>query len=230
MNLNAILGVACVISLTLPVVVIFYNRFYTHRCLAALLAYYLLAFMDNFFNENYIHVSAKLNRVINLADNYAYVPLLLTALLFFCPDKPYQKKVRLITYVFMAYEVLIISIHGFTLNSVIYILGPGVGIIIGYSLHLFMRHTKYSIYYNKNHGRALIMAAVFFDSSSYAMIYFFAYILKTPYQDQVFSLYYIASIVSSLAMAIGLFMMRNRMKELESIKTTRKELALFFGQ
>ena len=229
MNLNAILGLACVISFTLPVIVIVFNRYFTHRSLAALLAYYLLVFTDNFFNDNYIHVSKKLNWVVNLVDNYTYLPLLLTALLFFCPGKQLQKKLRLFTYVFLAYEVLIISILGFTLNSVIYILGPGLVVIAVYSFYLFTHHAKFSIYHGKSPGKALVMASVFFDSASYIVIYFFAYILKTTLED-VFTLYYIASIVSSVAMAIGLQMMRNRIKELESLQTTRKELALFFGQ
>lgn len=229
MNPNAILGVACVISFTLPVAAIVYNRYYTHRSLAALFAYYLLVFIDNFLNENYIQVPAKLNGAINLVDNYAYAPLLLTALLFFCPGKQLQKKLRLFTYCFLAYEALIISILGFTLNSVIYILGPGLIVIAVYSFYFFTHHAKFSIYHGKNPGKALVMASVFFDSASYVVIYFFAYILKTTMED-VFTLYYISSIVSSVAMAIGLHMMRTRMKELESLQTTRKELALFFGQ
>jgi len=230
MNWDATLGVICVIAFTLPVVVIFYNRYYTHRSLAAMLAYYLLIFIDNLFNENIIPVSVSFNRMLTLIDNYASVPLMLTALLFFCPNKYKQGKVRLLTLLFIAYEILIIALYGFTKRSVIYIMGPGVCTILIYSFYLFVRQVRFSIFHGKNYGRVLMLCAIVFDCSCYLLIYFFTYIQKTPFKNDVFKLYYISSVVSSILMAIGLHMMRTRMKELKSLKTTRRELALFFAK
>lgn len=230
MNWNATLGVACVVSFTLPIVVIIYNRYYTHRSLAALLACYTLMFIDNLIGEGMIPSTPAVSNVINLIDNYTNIPLFLMTLLFFCASKQRQGKIRLLTLLFVAYEILIIAMHGFTLNSVIYILGPGVCIVLVYSFYLFVRQIKFSIFHGKNHGRVLMLVAIVFDCSCYALIFFFQYIQKTPYQNDVFRLYYISSIVSSILMAIGLHMMRVRMKELQSLKTTRKELALIFGQ
>src|SRR6266498_2434507 len=97
MKWDAILGVACVITVTLPIVVILYNRYYTHRSLAALLAYYTLIFIDNLFGEGIIPSTPALSRVINYIDNYSNIPLILAALLFFCPTKQRQNKVRMLT-------------------------------------------------------------------------------------------------------------------------------------
>lgn len=228
MNLDATLGVVSIIAFTLPIAVIFYNRYYTHRSLAALLAYYAFILIDNLFGT-VINSAPVLGRVINYIDNYANIPLLLTALLFFCPSKQRQGKVRMLTLIFLAYEIVIIAVYGFTLNSIIYIMGPGVGIVLLYSFYLFVRQIKFSIFHGKNHGRVLMLISIVFDFSCYGLIYFFQYIQKTPYQSDVFRLYYISSIISSILMAIGLHMMRVRMKELQSLKTTRRELALFFG-
>jgi hypothetical protein len=170
-----------------------------------------------------------LARVINYIDNYTNIPLILTALLFFCASKQRQGKIRLLTLIFVAYEIVIIAVYGFTLNSIIYIMGPGVGVVLLYSFYLFVRQIKFSIFHGKNHGRVLMLISIVFDFSCYGLIYFFQYIQKTPFQNDVFRLYYISSIVSSVLMAIGLHMMRVRMKELQSLKTTRKELALIFG-
>lgn len=228
MNWDATLGVASVIAFTLPIAVIFYNRYYTHRSLAALLAYYAFILIDNLFGT-IINSAPVLGRVINYIDNYANIPLILTALLFFCASKQRQGKIRLLTLIFMAYEIVIIAVYGFTLNSIIYIMGPGVGVVLLYSFYLFVRQIKFSIFHGKNHGRVLMLISIVFDFSCYGLIYFFQYIQKTPFQNDVFRLYYISSIVSSVLMAIGLHMMRVRMKELQSLKTTRKELALIFG-
>lgn len=228
MNWNAILGVTCVITFTVPIVVILYNRYYTHRSLAALLAYYIFMFIDNLFGT-VLPSASSFGTIINYADNYTNIPLVLTALLFFCPSKQKQGKVRIVTLLFIAYEIVIIAVYGFTFKSITYIMGPGAGVIMIYSFYLFVRQIKFSIFHGKNHGRVLMLASLVFDWSCYGLIYFFQYIQKTPFESDVFRLYYISSIVSSVLMAIGLHMMRARMKELKSIKTTRKELALFFG-
>lgn len=228
MNWDATLGVASVIAFTLPIVVIFYNRYYTHRSLAALLVYYAFILIDNLFGT-IIPSTNMLSSVINYIDNYANIPLLLTALLFFCPSKQRQGKVRMLTLIFLAYEIVIIAVYGFTFKSITYIMGPGCCVVLIYSFYLFVRQIKFSIFHGKNHGRVLMLISIVFDFSCYGLIYFFQYIQKTPFQSDVFRLYYISSIISSILMAIGLHMMRVRMKELQSLKTTRRELALFFG-
>jgi len=230
MNWSSILGVVCVVSFTMPTVVILYNRYYTHRSLTALLVYYVIVFADNLFNENFVPTTASLSWTLSLIDNYAYPPLLLTALLFFCPSKQKQTKVRWLTLLFVIYEAVIIGVLGFTFNSVVYIAGVGVLIVLIYSFYLFVRQVKFSIFHRKNHGRVLMLAAIVFDCSCYSLIYFFNYIQKTPYQNDVFKLYYISSIVSSILMATGLQLMNKRMKELQAIKITRKELAMIFHQ
>jgi hypothetical protein len=230
MNLDTLLGVLCVISFTLPIVIIIYNRYYTHRSLAALLVYYCLVFIDNLLNENLAPSTPSLNFIVSLIDNYTYTPLVLTSLLFFCPIKQKQNKIKILTALFLAYEFVVIAVFGFTLKSVVYISGLGVGIILLYSFYLFIRQVRFSIFHGKNHGRVLMLAAIVFDSSCYSLIYYFGYIQKTPYQNDVFKLYYISSFVSSILMAVGLQLMNKRMKELRAIKITRKELAMIFNQ
>jgi hypothetical protein len=229
MNWNALLGVVCVATYSLPIVIIIYNRYYTHRSLTALLIYYILVFTDNLVSENYIPSTSAVSRVISLIDNYTYVPLMLTALLFFCASRQKQKKLRLLTLIFLVYEVAIISVFGFSFNSIVYISGAGVLTLLIYSFYLFVRQVKFTIFHGKNQGRLLMLAAIVFDCSCYSLIYFFNYIEKTPYQNDVFKLYYISSIISSLLMATGLQLMHKRMKELQALKITRKELAMVFS-
>ncbi|MGZ8545632.1 MAG: hypothetical protein ACXWV0_10065, partial [Flavisolibacter sp.] len=65
--------------------------------------------------------------------------------------------------------------------------------------------------------------------ASYALIYFFYYLQQTPYTSDVMMLYYISSLLSAVVMAVGLQLIRKRLKELQSVQVTRKELAIFFG-
>jgi hypothetical protein len=229
MNWNTVLGAACIICYLLPVVVILYNQYFTHRSLAALLIYYSIAMIDNLLGEGYIPSTPGISKFVGLLDNYLDVPLMLTGLLFFCPGRQGKKKIQTLTLVFIAYELVITCIYGFSRNAIIYIMGVGVCVVVVYSSYLFVRQVKFSIFHGKNYGRVLMLSAVLFGYSCYLLIYYFHYIQKTPYRSDVFMLYYISSIIFSVLMALGLQLMRVRMKELESVKTTRKELALFFG-
>lgn len=230
MNWNTILSILCILSFTLPIAVIIYNRYYTHRSLAALLIYYSIVLIDNVLAEKIIPASTDVRRYVGLFDNYADIPLMLTGLLFFCPSKVKQQRIQLFTYLFIAYELVITFIYGFSRTSVVWIMAPGICIIVVYSFYLFLRQVKFSVFHGKNHGRVLMLAGILFGYSCYVLIYYFHYIQQTPFIADVFILYYITSIISSVLMAIGLHMMRTRMKELQSLKTTRKELAIFFGQ
>ena len=229
MNWNAILGIACIVSFAFPIVVIIYNRYYTHRSLAALLIYYTLILIDNLFAENIIRVSPSVSSFVGVLDNYCDIPLMLTALLFFCPSKQKQYSIRFLTYIFIAYEIAIAIYFGFSRSSVIYILGPGICLVLIYASYLFVRQVKFSIYHGKNHGRMIMLSSILFVYACYFLIYLFHYVQKTPYKADVLMLYFIASIISSIVMAVGLHLMRRRMKELESLRVTRKELAIFFG-
>ena len=229
MSWNAILGIACIVSFAFPIVVIIYNRYYTHRSLAALLIYYTLILIDNLFAENIIRVSSSVSSFIGILDNYCDVPLMLTALLFFCPNKQKQTSIRFLTYIFIAYELVIATVFGFSKESITYILGPGISLVLIYASYLFVRQVKFSIYHGKNHGRMIMLSSILFVYACYFLIYFFHYVQKTPYKADVLLLYFIASILSSVVMAVGLHLMRKRLKELESLKVTRRELAVFFG-
>jgi|GEM_PF-1515734 len=230
MSLNAILGVACIVSFCLPVTVICYNRFYKHRSLTALLVYYIFAIVDNLMSQGWIPVTSSFSKNFSIFNNYIDVPLMLTTLFFFCPSRQRQQRVHLLTVSFIAYELIVTAFHGFNTTAVVYIMAPGILIVLGYSFYLFIRQVKFSIVHGKNQGRTVMLASIFFLYASFSLIFYFYYIMKTPHKADTVMLYYIASTIAAIMMGIGLHMMRKRMKELATIQTTRRELALFFGQ
>lgn len=229
MNWNAIFGIACIVSLTAPIAVIIYHRYYQHRSLAALLANYTITLLYLLMSQNLLPVSNAFRINFGILDNFLDVPLMLTALVFFCPNKSKQNMVRMLSYIFVGYIVLITCIRGYRVSTIVYILGPGLLIIISYTLFLFVRQTKFSILHGKNHGRVLMLAAIFFSYACYALIFYFFYIQQTPEVNDTEILYFISTGVSALAMAIGLQLMNKRMKELQALRVTRKELAMFFN-
>lgn len=230
MNWNAFFGIACIISFTLPIAVILFNRYYKHRSLAALLIYYMMLCIYLVLSHGIFGLSRYIVDSYGIFKSYFEIPLMLTALLFFCPNKQKQNIIHLITLSFIAYEVLMTCVHGFKPVALVYIMGPGYFLVLGYAFYLFVRQVKFSIMHGKNHGRMIMLASIFFAYACYSLIYYFDLIIKTPDKADLELLYFLSSIASSGVMAIGLHLMRKRMKELQSLKLTRKELALFFGQ
>ena len=229
MNWNAILGIACIISLSLPIAVILYHKYYKHRSLVALLVYYAIILIYLLMSQKIVPSSRSIRINYGIVSNLLDIPLMLTALLFFCPNKQKQNIVRLLTYLFLAYEALVIALYGFNNNAVTYTLAPGFVIILSYTLYLFMRQVKFSIMHRKNHGRMIMLASIVFLYSCYALTYFFYYIQKTPNVRDTEIIYFISTTVSTLVMAIGLQLMNKRMKELQTLRITRRELAMFFN-
>jgi hypothetical protein len=211
MNWNAVFGVGCIVSLTAPAAVIIYHRYYKHRSLAALLIYYIVTLVYLLMSQNIVPVQKNIRINFGILNNYLDVPLMLTALIFFCPNKQRQNIIRLLSYIFIVYEVLIALMYGFKTASIVYVIGPGFVIIISYTFYLFMRQVKFSILHGKNHGRMIMLASIFFSYACYALIYYFYYIQKTPDVKDTELLYFISTIISCLTMAIGLHLMNKRM-------------------
>jgi hypothetical protein len=74
-----------------------------------------------------------------------------------------------------------------------------------------------------------MLVAILFSYGCYALIYYFYYIQLTPAVGDVFLLYFISTFISSVLMTIGLQLIKNRMKQLQEVRNTRRELAMFFG-
>jgi len=229
MNWNAIIGVAATISLFLPVAAIVYYKLYQHRSLAALLASYAITGLYNLISEGLIPLPDAFQNGFGVINNYLDVPLTLTALLFFCPIKQKQRPVHIITALFVGYEIVIACLYGLQPKAVVYIMGPGLILVLVYAFYLFSRHIKITIEHGKNAGRTIMLVAILFAYGCYALVYYFYYIQRTPFVADTFLLYFISTLMSSVIMTIGLHLIRKRMKELQEVKNTRRELAMFFG-
>ena len=229
MNWYAFIGIAAITSFFFPVVVILYNRFYRHRSLAALLVYYVLLALYNLIDTKLVPSPEAFHQFLGILDNYLDAPLMLATLVFFCPGKKKQKIVQILAASFIAYEVVITLIYGFNSKSAIYVIGPGMAIILIYTFYLFIRQIKFTIVHGKNTGRTLMLASILFAYGCFSLIYYFYYIQKTKFIADTYLLYFISSLIASILMGIGLHLMRKRIKELQSLKVLRKELALFFN-
>jgi hypothetical protein len=229
MNWNTIAGIAATVSLFLPVAVILYYKLFEHRSLAALMASYLLTGIYNLMSNQWIVVPAAFLRNFGIANNLLDIPLILLSLLFFCPIKSKQKTVYFILGGYIFYEIIAALLIGFNRDLIVYVQGPGILVVLAYAFYLFVRHIRITVEYSKNAGRTLMLASILFGYVCYGIIYFFYYIQRTPNVEDAYLIYFISTFISSIVMTVGLQLVRKRLKELQEVKNTRKELAVFFN-
>jgi uncharacterized membrane protein YbhN (UPF0104 family) len=107
-------------------------------------------------------------------------------------------------------------------------MGPGIVLIMFYSLYLFINNIKSTIVQGKGVGKTLMITSILFAYGCYFLVYLFAYIQRTSNRQDVFIIYYLASIIFSILMAAGLIWLKKRLREIREVQTTRKELSVFF--
>jgi hypothetical protein len=229
MNVNTILGIISAIAFALPVLIIIFSRLYMNISLLALVIYFSLAFSYNLMVENVLVVAPDTRRVTGVLINYLDVPFILTVMLMFCTEKWTERAIKISLGVFALFEVVIFSKYQFSFVSSEYIMGPGILLIMGFSLYFFVNNIKLTIMQGKGVGKTLMITSILFGYGSYLIVYFFAFIQKTSNKGDVFIIYYLTSIIFSALMSAGLFYVKRRVKEIKEVQNTRKELSVFFN-
>jgi hypothetical protein len=229
MNPVTLIGIVSAFVQLMPVVIILVCRLYGNKSLLALTVYYLIQALYNLMGEGFIPASREVTNVVGVISNYLDIPLMLVIILFFSNNKDKQKIVHVTMAVFAVYEIVISLIMGVNFTTGVYITGVGIVLMMVYSMYLFSQYVKLTIEKNKAWGRTLMVTSILFAYCCYAMIYFIYYIQKTSAVADVFIIYYIVSIISSILMSGGLLWVYNRSKQIKEVQLTRRELALFFN-
>lgn len=229
MNIVTYMGILSAFAFFLPVLLIFLLRLTDNKSLVALLCYFLITGVYNLIGVAILKVPVYIEETLFVISNYLDAPLMLIGVLFFCTSAQRRKTIYISLAIFVTYEIVIAIIHGFTAASVIYVMGPGILLLLGYSVFFFTHYVKLSIEKNSGFGKTFMATSIVFAYGCYAIIYFFYYLQKTSPMDDVFLIYYIASFVASVLMSIGLIIYKKRLKHFKDIELTRKELRMFFG-
>ncbi len=229
MNVVTFMGTLSAFAFLIPVFILLVCRLAVNISLLSLLFYFLLTAVYNLISIGIIDFPKNLQQTAGVVTNYLDAPLMLVALLFFCTTAM-QKKIIYLSLIFIiVYEIIIAAIFGFNTESLTYIMGPGILMLLLYTMYLFSFYVKLSIEKNKGFGKTFMITSILFAYGCYGMIYCLYYLQKTSAVADVFLIYYIASLLASLLMSIGLISYYKRFKQLKAIELTRKELQMFFG-
>ena len=230
MNFNTTLGILSAIAFLLPALIILSSRLLINISLLALVIYFLMVMTCTLMSIDIIVVSNEMRRNFGVINNYLDVPLMLTGMLMFCPEKWKQRLIVTSILAFVAYELIIVFQHQLHPVSSKLIMGPGIILVLGYSLYLFISNIKNTIVQGKGVGKTLMITSVLFAYGCYFIVYLFAYIYvqNNSNKGDVFIIYYVASIIFSVLMSAGLIWVKKRLREIKEVQTTRRELNVFF--
>lgn len=225
MTWNTIMGFVSSFALFIPIVLILILRLGSYRTFPALLFYYSSVFIYNLMTEGYIQVNDNTIRYWGIINNLLDVPLMLIFLTYFSLSPVFKQKMKILILGFIAFEVIVIIVTGFTINGLTIILGPGLVLISAFCLHFFIRHATMAIEHRKSTGKALIAGSLLFAYSCFSILYIMFYIVKTDQVEDTFLIYFISTTVSALLMSAGLVFEWKRVKKIKELKITRQELS-----
>lgn len=228
MNWYSVMGFISSFALFIPILLMLVLRLAPYRTFPALFLYYSSIFFYNLLTEGYIHADKQLIYYWGIINNLLDVPLMMIFLTYFSPTKNYAKRMHWFILAYVAFELVIISVFGLSIKAITIILGPGIIMVAVFCMLFFGRNAKIAIEFKKCVGKSFIAASLLFAYGCYLMIYFIFYIFRTKYVDDTFLLYFMASTFSAIFMSIGLYYEKKRVKKLQELLITRKELSEFY--
>jgi len=228
MSWSSTLGLISSIALFLPVLFILLFKLGGYKTFPALLIYYFTVFFYNLLSLNYIHTGEDTTRYWGIANNLLDAPLMLTFLSYFSTTASLSKRIKQLILVFMVFELAIICWKGLTITAITIIMGPGLLLVIGFCVHFFVKQSKIAMMNGKAMGKAVMAASLLFAYGCYALIYVIYYVLKSPYIEHTFLIYFLVTTFSSLLLCAGIFIERKRIYKLNEAKIARKELAAIY--
>lgn len=230
MNPTEIMGIICTTTLLIPCVLVLALRLYRFKCFLALAIYYILEVSYNLMSENYIHVSPDFKKYFGIANNFLELPLMLTFMLYFSFSAKLSKQMRYSVFIYLIFGVITFLIFGYNTTAVTIILAPSLSLLLFVSVWFTLRQIKIAIAQGKGTGKALMISSMLFLYGCYMLIYILYYLVRSKEVADIYTMYFIATTLSALVLSIGIFIENKRIRVLQELKTTRKELNMVYDK
>lgn len=219
------MGLVSTVALSLPILTMIVTRLVGYKSFPALCGYYSIVAIYNMLTEDYVHASSSFTYYFGLFNNILDAPLMLMFLTYFSTNPQLTKKMRILTLAFVVYEVGVISLYGMNIDSITWIIGPGLLLVLTFSSIFFVRQTRITIMHQKAAGKAIMISSLIFAYGCYSIIYLIYYVFKVQHEADTFLIYFFVSTLSAILMAVGIYLENRRVQKLNELKVTRKELS-----
>lgn len=225
MNWYKLISIAATSSILLPIILILALRLFSIKSFLALLVYYILALTYNLMVGGVLVVSQDTLKTFSLSFNFLETPLILFFILFFTSSWRLSKQIKTAILIYIAFELLVITFFGFNVTATTITIAPGILLNLFYCIYFFYKQTQIHIMEQKDTGKTLMLASLLFAYGSFGLIYLLYYIMKTTHREDIFLVFNVVTIVSSIMMAAGIWLERskiNQPEELNNVKVNEK--------
>lgn len=229
MNWNSTIGIISTLALFAPVFVILAFKLIRYKSYMALFIYCLLAFSYNLMTEDLTVLPKSFVRNFSIIVNLLDVPLMILFILMFSTVAAQIKRMKVFLWIFICFEIVVVAIKGLSIPTVTIVMGPGLAFVFGYSLYFFVQTVKKSFIHSKSISKAIMASSICFAYGCFIFIYLMHYVFAVQDVPNVFLIYFIVTIIYCSLLTVGLVMESKRLRKLEELRITRKELQSFFA-
>jgi hypothetical protein len=229
MTWHKAIGFLSTLALFSPVFVILAYKLINYKKYLSIFIYCLFAFVYNLMSEGYITLPGSVQRTFGIVNNLLDAPLMFIFLMLFGISVTQAKKMKILLGIFIGFEIVVLSLYGLSIKAITIIMGPGLLLVFGFALYFFVQTVKRSFFHKKILGKALMASAICFAYGCFFLIYIMHYVMALPDIDDIFLIYFIASIIFCSLLSAGLILESKRQRKLEELLVTRKELISFFA-
>jgi hypothetical protein len=223
------MGLFAMIALSLPIIMLLVTRLAWYRSFPALFIYYFFVLAYTVLLLGYADLGKTFKYNLGVLNNFLDTPLMLLFLSYFSKTIFFRKKLMKATIGFIIFELVVISIYGFNLDSTTIILAPGLLMVLGISLLFFIHQVKIAVVYHRAVGKAVMIAAMLFSYVGFGFVYTVYYVIKPVYKDDAHLVYFLITTFSCIIMTAGIFIERKRVHHLSELQITRQELKAIYG-
>ena len=209
-NWYHLIGIIHACTLFLVLIVIAWKKLFFQKSFLALFINYLVTFIYALILLNTVHVSHSLRENFGLINTLTDIPLILFFLTYFVSSSVLSKTIIKSILLFALFEIITVIVLGVGKKAETVILGPGILLVLFYSVSAFVPQVKAAIDRRRETGKAFMITSVFFAYCCYSVVYLLFYIFESRHQADVIAVYHLASLLSAILMFIGLILEVNK--------------------
>jgi hypothetical protein len=217
-----LIGIIHACTLSLVLIIILWKKLFFQKSFFALFLNYLVTFFYSLILLDAFPVSDNFKHNFGLINNLVDIPLMLFFLTLFMKGGILFKTITKTILLFVLIEIIILLILGAGKKAETVILGPGILLVLFYSMSAFVPQIKAGINQRRETGKAFMITSVFFAYCCYSVVYLLFYIFQSPQKADVYAVYHLASLLSALLMATGLILEINKPADIDGFATPDK--------
>lgn len=222
------MGLVSTISLMVPVTTLIITKLAWYKSFPALLFYYFFLLSYHAVLLGYIKMDGDFKYNHGIVNNLLGTPLTLLFFIYFCVTTSVRNKLLIAMLSFMAFEIIIMAIFGFTSKATTIILAPGLLMPFILSFIFFLQELKVAVSFQNVAGKTLMATALLFIYAGSFFVYVAFYLIDPIFKEEAHLIYFFTTILSSIIMTIGLCVERKLIRHLLKQKTTREQYNVIY--